>query len=244
MIKIAFCDDDVEILDNLGMLLNKYRMKSKEEIVYTTYRSALELVLAIERGARYDILFLDILMPRVNGIEVAREIGSYDRNVKIIFLTSSAEFAVQSYTVGAYYYQLKPITEEKLFRLLDCVIAECEKEQVENLVLRCKNGISRIEVKRIEYCAVHHRTLYIHMTNGQIFESIGSMDELEKHLINYDGFIRPHRSYLINIEYVQSISYRAITMVCLDEIPVPRGKYNEIKSAFLEYTFQKGQIIV
>ena len=68
-------------------------------------------------------------MPGENGIEAAREIRQYDSNVKIIFLTSSAEFAVQSYTVGAYFYQLKPIWPESFFRLMDSVIAACSREQ-------------------------------------------------------------------------------------------------------------------
>ena len=75
---------------------------------------------------RFDILLLDVIMPGENGIDAAREIRRYDNNVKIIFLTSSAEFAVESYTVGAYFYQLKPIWEESFFRLMDSVIAECE----------------------------------------------------------------------------------------------------------------------
>lgn len=81
----------------------------------------------MERGAGFDILFLDILMPGVNGIDTASEIRKLDNNIKIIFLTSSAEFAVQSYTVGAYFYQLKPIWKESFFRLMDSVLVACEK---------------------------------------------------------------------------------------------------------------------
>ena len=94
-----------------------------------------------------------------------------------------------------------------------------------------------IKPAQLEYCEVSHRTLFIHLTSGKVLECIGSLDELSKQLIPYGSFLRPHRSYLANLEYIQELSYRAITMSCLAEIPIPRGKYNEIKNAFLEYAF-------
>ena len=127
---------------------------------------------------------------------------------------------------------------------MDSVLSVCEKEQTESLILRCKNGITRIEPRYLEYCEVIHRTLFIHMTSGKTLESIGCLDELSKQLMPYGNFFRPHRSYLINLEYVKNLSYRAITMSCLAEIPVPRGKYNEVKSAFLEYAFRRGEVTI
>ena len=197
----------------------------------------------IERGTRFDILFLDILMPGETGIDAAAEIRNYDDNVKIIFLTSSSEFAVQSYTVGAYFYQLKPIWRESFFRLMDSAISACEKELNDSLILRCKSGITRIELRHLEYCEVIHRTLFIHLTSGKVLESTGNLDELSRQLESYGGFLRPHRSYLINLDHVQSMSYHAITMSCLMEIPIPRGKYQEIKDTYLEYAFQNRRVM-
>lgn len=202
-----------------------------------TFHSPLDLIAEIERGIRFDILFLDVLMPGENGIDVATEIRNYDKNAKIIFLTSSAEFAVQSYTVNAFYYQLKPICEESFFRLMDAVLSQCKKEQASSLILHCKNGITRINPTQLEYCEVIHRTLFIHLTSGKVLECSGSLNELAGQLVPYGSFLRPHRSYLVNLEYIQNLSYHAITMSCLAEIPIPRGKYNEIKNAFLEYAF-------
>lgn len=85
-------------------------------------------------------------MPAENGITAAKEIRQYDNVVKIIFLTSSAEFAVESYVVGAYFYQLKPIWEDSFFRLTDSVIAECRRADQRSLILRCKTGISCIDL--------------------------------------------------------------------------------------------------
>ena len=237
MIKIAFCDDDSTVLSDLHRLLALYRAEKNMEIDDTSFHSPLDLIAEIEQGIRFDILFLDVLMPGENGIDAASEIRNYDKNAKIIFLTSSSEFAVQSYTVNAFYYQLKPVCPENFFRLMDSVLSQCKKEQANSLILHSKTGITRIKPAQLEYCEVIHRTLFIHLTSGKVLECIGSLDELAKQLIPYGNFLRPHRSYLVNLEYIQNLSYRAITMSCLAEIPVPRGKYNEIKNAFLEYAF-------
>ena len=127
MIQIAFCDDDQTVLDQLSALLEKYRAQRCVQIQCTAFHSPLDLLAEIEKGTRYDILFLDVIMPAENGITAAKEIRQYDNVVKIIFLTSSAEFAVESYVVGAYFYQLKPIWEDSFFRLTDSVIAECRR---------------------------------------------------------------------------------------------------------------------
>ena len=244
MIKIAFCDDELSVLNQLRVLLDQYRVDRNLEIEYTAFQSPLELLAQIERGARFDILFLDVLMPGETGIDAAAEIRQYDSNVKIIFLTSSAEFAVESYTVGAYFYQLKPVWPESFFRLMDSAAAACEKEQGDSLILRCKTGITRIEMRQLEYCEVVHRTLYFHLTDGQVLESVGSLDELSRQLESSGRFLRPHRSYLVNLDHIQNLSSHIITMASGASIPLPRGKYHEVKDAYLEHTFQCGQMLV
>lgn len=237
MIKVAFCDDDRSVLDSLHELLVLYRAKNNKVIDDYIFHSPLDLMTEIESGSRFDIIFLDILMPGENGIDVAAEIRSYDKNIKIIFLTSSTEFAVQSYTVNAFYYQLKPVCLENFFHLMDNVLSQCKKEQANSLILHCKTGITRIRPTQLEYCEVIHRTLFLHLISGKVLECTGTLNELVRQLAPYGCFLRSHRSYLVNLEHIQNLSYRAITMSCLAEIPIPRGKYNEIKNAFLEYAF-------
>ena len=150
---------------------------------------------------------------------------------------------MQSYSVEAFFYQLKPICREAFFSLMDFVLSACEKEQSVSLILRCKSGINKIELRHIEYCEVIHRTMFIHLTEGKVLESIGRMDDLCVQLEMHGCFFRPHRSFLVNFEHVKSISHNIITMSCLAEIPIPRGKYNEVKDAYLEYAFQNRQVM-
>ena len=242
MIGIAFCDDDISVLSELRSLLERYRAERGGEIVCTAFRSPLELIAEIERGTRYDVLLLDVLMPGMTGMDAAREIRRYDSSVKLIFLTSSAEFAVESYTVNAYFYQLKPIRRDSFFRLMDSVLSDCEKERGTGLILRCKTGITRVELDRLEYCEVLGRSLWLHLTNGASLESGGGMEHLCARLADDERFVRIHRSYLVNLDYIRTLSPRSITMMSLAELPLPRGKYAELKEAYLDYAFRRKQV--
>lgn len=244
MIKIAFCDDDMEVLHQMNELLDRYRVERNEDITYAAFQSPFELLTEIEKGIRPDILFLDVVMPGQNGMDVAKEIRQYDTNMIIIFLTSSPEFAVESYSVGAYFYQLKPIWEESFFRLMDAVLAECEKKKKNSLILRSKDGITRIDLQQLEYCEVLGRKLLFHLENGAVLESAGSLDDLAGQLMQYSNFFRPHRSFLVNMEYIQNISSRSIKMVNDAEIPIPHGKCSEIKNTYMEYAFNGEQAVL
>lgn len=244
MIKIAFCDDEMEVLHQMNELLDRYRVERNEDITYAAFQSPFELMTEIEKGIRPDILFLDVVMPGQNGMDVAKEIRQYDTNVKIIFLTSSPEFAVESYTVGAYFYQLKPIWEESFFRLMDSVLSECEKKKKNSLILHSKDGITRIDLQQLEYCEVLGRKLLFHLENGAVLEGAGSLDDLAGQLMQYSNFFRPHRSFLVNMEYIQNISSRSIKMVNDAEIPIPHGKCSEIKNTYMEYAFNGEQAVL
>lgn len=244
MIKIAFCDDEMEVLHQMNELLDRYRVERNEDITYAAFQSPFELLTEIEKGIRPDILFLDVVMPGQNGMDVAKEIRQYDTNMKIIFLTSSPEFAVESYTVGAYFYQLKPIWEESFFRLMDSVLSECEKKKKNSLILRSKDGITRIDLQQLEYCEVLGRKLLLHLENGAVLESAGSLDDLAGQLMQYSNFFRPHRSFLVNMEYIQNISSRSIKMVNDAVIPIPHGKCSEIKNTYMEYAFNGEQAVL
>lgn len=244
MIKAAFCDDDLFMTNEINALFDQYCAEHEQKIACTVFRSPLELLAEIEKGTHFDILFLDVIMPGQNGIDVAREIRQNDQTVKIIFLTSSSEFAVESYTVDAFFYCVKPIKAEVFYRLMDSAISECEREKQGSLILRCKSGITRIDLEKLVYCEVIGRTLVFHLKNGINLESVGSLDELSSELVQYGNFLRAHRSFLVNMEYIQSISYKAITLDNLERIPIPHGKCSEIKNMYLEYAISRKQTVI
>lgn len=241
MYRIAFCDDNKSVLNELTSFLEKYCHDTQTQIEYSVYNSSFDLTydLDSQKNKPFDILFLDVLMPLQNGISVAKEIRSHNKDIKIIFLTTSSEFAVQSYTVDAFYYQLKPISERAFFTLMDLVLKECAKDKRASLLLNCKSGITRIKLSELEYCEVMGRTLNFHLCGGTVLQGNGRMDTLWQTLCEQERFIRPHRSFIVNMDLIQNISSSGILLASLVKIPIPRGKYTEVKNAYLNFAFKE-----
>ena len=179
MLRIAFCDDETEILEELESLTEQYCADRGCRMEYQAFHSPLELLAAMEKGTYFDAVFLDVLMPGENGISTARELRQTDQNIKIVFLTTSSEYAVDSYSVGAYFYQMKPLKKEIYSGLLDSLRAVCEKEQKKSLVVRTRNGITQISFDDLQYCEVRGRNLLYYLGNGTVLEGNGRMERLE-----------------------------------------------------------------
>lgn len=118
MIRIALCDDDPQVLDIIGHYIDAFVSDSGHEIVCDRFTDGNALLDKLEGGIHYDLVFLDVVMPDLNGIQVGKEIYGRNKMTKIVFLTSSPEFAVESYGVNALDYLLKPLTDEKFNRAI------------------------------------------------------------------------------------------------------------------------------
>ena len=235
--RIAICDDEAAVLDNLKALLDVYNKEYDRQIRYDAFESPLELLTQMEVKGHYDALLLDVLMKEDNGIEVAREIRKTDQDVRIVFLTSAAEYAVQSYTVDAFYYALKPVQKQDLFAVLDKLYAKWQQDKAEFILVKCENGINKIHIRDLEYCEVVNRSLILYLHNGTRLKSTVKIKELEEMLRQFGCFIRPHRSYLINLRYVENLSQKSITMKSGVVIPIPHGKYTQTKEQYFAYAF-------
>ena len=238
---IAICDDNIADLSNMVSFINDYKNfhRDKPKINYTAFSSALDLISAMESGQQYDLVLLDILMPFLTGMEAAKEIRQFNQDVKIIFSTSSTEFAVESYSVGAYYYALKPIWKEKLFILLDKVFSEMEIQISTSFLIKSKTGLTRIFINKLEFAEVIGRTILYHITDGSVIEAVGSMTELEKELLSNPCFIKPHRSYILNMEHIDTLSQREIKMNSLASVPLAKANYPSVKSAYVKFAFKE-----
>jgi DNA-binding LytR/AlgR family response regulator len=193
----------------------------------------------MESGQEYDLMLLDIMMPFITGMSAAKEIRQFDQDVKIIFMTSSPEFAVDSYSVGAFYYLLKPVRKEMLFLLLDKVISESEIKPGDSFLIKSKTGLTRIYLSRLEFAEVIGRTLIYHLNDGSVIEAVGSMNELEKELLSRPCFIKTHRSYIINMEQIDTICQREVRMQSRAVVPMSKANSNIVKSAYITFAFKE-----
>ena len=242
--RIAACDDNVEFLQGLSQLLNVYSKENSCNVEYKIFTNPLELVTQMEKGVHYDVVLLDICMPGINGIQCAKDIRKCDNFVKIVFLTSSADYGVESYQVKAYDYLLKPLEKEKLFSVLRRIEMETQKKEQNIFVLKSKTGITKISLSKLEYCEVINRKVVFRLVNGEEYECSLRMNELEEKLMTFGCFMRPHRSFLVNIDFVRTLTTHNIVMENGAQIPIPREKYAIIKQMYMEYVFRTKDSVV
>ncbi|MGI6685962.1 MAG: LytR/AlgR family response regulator transcription factor [Bacillota bacterium] len=152
MLQIAVCDDNIDELSNMVQLIDLYRASKNFCCEYAVFPNGFELVSALEKGKRFDIYCLDIIMPGFMGIDVAKEIRGFDKTAPILFFTSSPEFALESYSVKAINYVLKPISKEKLFFTFDEVLEQIKAEKDEDaLIVKSTEGIQKILISNLAF---------------------------------------------------------------------------------------------
>lgn len=239
MLKIAICDDDMQELSRISNLINRYQAEKKIALKYEAFLNATELLETMHSDS-YDILLLDVLMPGLNGMQAAQEIRGFDNEIKIIFLTSSPEFAVESYAVDAYYYLIKPGTAEKLFPILDKLFLDAQRAEAA-LHIKSASGIMRIPYNKLEFLEVISKKLYFHLTDGSVKEISGSLSDFETQLLCREEFIKTHRSCIVNMECIQELGARELTTYAKQSVPISRLLYGQIREAYMEYLFvEKG----
>ncbi|AFQ43327.1 LytR/AlgR family response regulator transcription factor [Desulfosporosinus meridiei] len=240
MLHIAICDDNYNELLQINQIVEEFRAShsSKYNIKCDIFSSSLDLLAATENRKSYDLLILDVVMPLMTGIEVATEIRQKSNLSKIIFLTSSREFAVDSYKVDAFYYLLKPISKEELMPILEKACTEIADEKEKGILVKCKTCLTKILLHNLEYTEVLGRTLFFHLTTGEVLESYGTMSQLENDLLRDKRFIKPHRSYIVNMDSIHRITDKDIITFSNKPIPVSRELYKTIKQAYIDYSFE------
>ena len=238
--QIAICDDNQMELENLTQLLRAYTNTRDTALSIHPFSSGFDLLHNF-KGGEYDLILLDILMPGINGIQIANEIRQWDKNVQLVFLTSSSEFAVESYSVNACSYLLKPATAKTIYPLLDTIKNSIIHSKNDYLLIKDKKAITRIRFAQLEYVEVMNKTVFFHMVDGSIRETFSSLSEFEDILLSRNNFYKVHRSYIVNLQYIQNLSHKGAITYTGHTIPVSRIIYAQIKEAYMCFLFQPKQ---
>lgn len=239
MFQIAVCDDSIDELSNMVLLIDLYRTSKHLNCEHAVFSNGFELISALEKEKRFDIYCLDIMMPGFSGIDVAKEIRTFDKTAPILFLTSSPEFALESYSVKAINYILKPISKEKLFLTFDELLEQMKSEKEEDAVIvKSNEGIQKILISNLVFAEVIGRSVLYHMRSGKVIECIEAFSSVCDNLMRYGYFIKPHRSYLVNMQYVDTIENHQITLQTLSTVPVAQGKSKQVKTRYLNYQME------
>ena len=239
MLNIAVCDDSIDELSNMVKLIDQYRLSRHLNCDYSVYPNGFDLISTIEKGKRFDIYCLDIIMPGFMGIDVAKEIRTFDTTASIIFFTSSPEFAISSYSVNAINYVLKPITEDKLFVTFDKVIEQMDAKKDDNsFIVKSNIGIQKILISNLVFAEVIGRNVLYHLRSGKVIECKEPFSKVCEYLLKHDCFIKPHRSYIINMQYIDTIENNKVTLQTLFSVPIAQGKVKDIRHQYLKYQME------
>ena len=236
MLKIAVCDDSQIFLGCAVKLIQKWSDERRIPVELHTFNNGDELI-AANTEERLDIIFLDIIMPLLNGMDAARELRQRDKSVKIIFLTSSPEFALESYEVKAQGYVLKPIAYEKLKELLD-ECAQSFTEEPKNIIIKTIAGYQKLYFHEIEYAEAQNKKVFFHLRSSNIVECVEPFHSFEDRFTLEDGFFKCHRSYLVYLQNVDYFTATQITTKSGRNIPVSRSYAKAFKEAYFSQMFQ------
>ncbi len=228
--RVAICDDEQEYLEKLETIVNTWSAQNAQPCEVYTFGSAEAFLFAYEDDKAYDILLLDVEMKGVSGIELAKRIRAENNRAEIVFITSHFEFVCEGYEVDALHYLVKPVSEQKLMEVLSKAAARLCVE-APYVVISCEGETVKLYESEILYVEAFLHYLSIH-TKKKEYKIKESMASFASRLSG--DFYRIHRSYLVSLKSVTRISRTSVTVDGKTELPVARGKYDDINRAFIE----------
>lgn len=236
MIKMAICDDDIQFLNQSKKLISSWK-NTNLSMQISTFQDGDTLIQA-HSISPFDIIFLDVIMPLFNGIDVAKEIRNFDSQVKIVFLTTSQDYAIQSYSVKAYNYLLKPIDKELLYSCLNDLYTELSNKP-HNILIKEGHVTHIVDISKISYVESLNKNVILHLTNGNTLQSTEPLYNFEQYLALEEGFFKCNRSFIVNIYQISSYTAKEITMISGTRIPISRKRQQEFVDAYFKTFFAK-----
>lgn len=222
---IGVCEDSIEQRNLNIRLIEEFLDEKNIEYKIFEFSSGEDLIRNYPNNL--DILFLDIIMENISGMDTSKKIRTFDENVEILFVTSSIEYIQEGYEVRAYRYLIKPLNYEVIEKHLSTCIEQIMKKS-DYIVINTKNKMVKINVNSILYIETYKRDIIIHEgTNSHRFKiSMKSMEDMLKG----KNFFRCHTSYIINLQKIESLNKNVI-YIKDKEIPVSKYLIKELKVA-------------
>lgn len=228
MLSVAICDDEkisrIILREMLGKICNKNNM----EAIIDEFSSGVELLNVYKRNTKkYSIVFCDILMDEMNGIELLRKLGELDAFIQAILITGSEEYVFQGYDVGALNYLMKPVSFEKLEKEFLRAIKTLNFTSPSRYAISINGKTNFIDLSEVLFFEVNNKTITANLEKESIDFNM-KIAKLEEELRSRN-FLRCHRSYLVNITHIESIFQNKIILKNSIEIPVGRVYKKELK---------------
>lgn len=237
--RIAIAEDKPDDRNRLVSDLRKWAMENNIPLSPppALYESG-EALLEHFSPEKYDVIFLDIFMEGINGMETARCIRETDQACRLVFITTSAEFAVDSYDVDSSWYLVKPYSYEKLSQAL----ARCGAdflEQNQCLTIPGKYGGQKLFLHQIVWTEYINRQICIHLENGGELYTRMRQSELADLLLAYPYFCDCMKGILVNLEFIEKLDEHCFLLRNGQTLPISRLKYRDVREKYLDYSYAK-----
>ena len=230
MIHIAICDDEKQMSDHIRLLVSDFFRKKNREISLRTFLSGEEL---LNYDGQIDILFLDIQMKDIDGMETARRLRADKFQGFLIFITVLKEMVFQSFEVQAYDYLVKPVEEKQFERTMERLLASMQSVGEDSLLVQKGYEGRIIRKDEIVFCEIIDRKIYLNLVSGEVLDYYERIENLETKLGGH--FFRCHRSYLINLKHLKGYKNGTAYMDNGKEVPVSRLRSKEFSNVVLQY---------
>ena len=230
MIHIAICDDEKHMSDHIRAMASDFFRKKNREICFRTFSSGEEL---LSYDGQIDILFLDIQMKGMDGMETARKLRDSKFRGFLIFITVLKEMVFQSFEVQAYDYLVKPVDEKQFEKTMERLYASMQNTGEDSLLVQKGYEGRIIQKDEIVFCEVIDRKIYLNLTSGEVVDYYERIENLETKLGSH--FFRCHRSYLINLKHLKGYKNGTAYMDNGKEVPVSRLRSREFSGVVLQY---------
>lgn len=238
MLTLAICDDDTRHRAIVVKLLKDYLVGQPDtDLKITVFPSGGALLLS-EDPAAFDLYLLDVLMPAPNGIETGLALRRQGAKGVIIYLTTSREYAVESYDAQAFSYLIKPVEKVRFFEVMDQAVAMAEHNRTLSFLIQTKEGGKRIEHSRILYVEKAGRSLRCHCSDGSCLNSIslrGSFKAAVVPLLQDRAFLLCGASLVINLHHVQAVEGSDALFDTDERLPLPRRSVPDTRRAWMDY---------
>ncbi len=238
MLSIAVCDDEIIECCNMARKIKDILEEMGRPCIVRQFQSGGELLQALES---FDIVFLDIIMQDLDGMKTAQIFREKASDKIIIFVSSSREYVFEAYDVEAFQYLLKPVDDRKLKRVLQKAVLKTERCSREFIIVSRERQKKKVFLDDIYYFEIKGRVVDVHGPEG-IFTYYEQIGELENKLCD-KGFFRCHKSYLVNLKYVDVYNRREVTLENGERIVIAKRRYDKFVQEVLKVMRKNGGIL-
>lgn len=232
---IAICDDDINFLNKLQKYTNEILKEMKINIEILAFNDGESLLNSIQNKKKYfDILLLDVDMPDVSGLKVAKTLRQMDVDIIIIFISSYEKYVFDSLEYNPFRYIRKIRLKEELPIALKSAYSLFEKRKKKYIIVKNDDGEYKIEESEIYYCELVKRKLFIHLSNNRILGTWKTIKEFYQE-INDETFVNIHRGCAVNMKYVKEYSNYDITLDNGEKLLTSRFGIKTLKEALAKY---------